>query len=75
MNGHPALKTHSFEVKMAFSIEEAPCGSPGFFTSSSYLKINRITQKSSPLVNRYRFEFLAPCCATKWYQQRAKSMK
>jgi len=29
---HSALKTHSFEVKMAFSMEEAPCGSTGFFT-------------------------------------------
>jgi len=34
MNGHPALKPHSFEVNMAFSIEEAPCGSTGFFTAS-----------------------------------------
>ena len=38
MNGHPALKTHSFEVRMAFSIEEAPCGSTGFFTTGLLIR-------------------------------------
>jgi len=32
MNDHPALTPRSFQVKMAFSMEEAPCRSTGFFT-------------------------------------------
>jgi hypothetical protein len=32
MNGHDGLSTDRHRVNMAFSIEEAPCGSTGFFT-------------------------------------------
>jgi hypothetical protein len=32
MNGHDGLSTDRHRVNMAFSIEEAPCRSTGFFT-------------------------------------------
>ena len=33
MNGHQGMKPRSPHVKMAFSLEEAPSGNKGFFTS------------------------------------------
>jgi hypothetical protein len=38
MNGPDGLSTDRHRVNMAFSIEEAPCGSTGFLTLASRLK-------------------------------------
>jgi hypothetical protein len=58
-NGRAVSNTGSLEAILAFSLEEAPCGSTGFFTVSKPLFRNRsiggfglgVNQMESPLIH------------------------